>query len=193
MDPTLFFTSLMPLLGDLIFSEPMLSLSDHLATQTSKPIYRYTLALSNPFPGPHHDSHIAGPHAVDMLYLFNTLAARYPVHRDNFYRRQAREMARRWIAFAHGHEPWARYHPKQGGKLAICDDIAGWETRTTDEDERVSQRDPWGPRRYSGLRAIREAFARLEREGVERVGLVNDVRREFLGFGAMPATAKNTT
>jgi carboxylesterase type B len=94
MDHTFFFTSLMPLIGDVIFSEPMLALSDHLATRTSKPIYRYTMALSNPFPGPHHDSHIAGPHAVEMLYLFNTLSSRYPTYRDKFYGRQALEMGR---------------------------------------------------------------------------------------------------
>ena len=139
MDLTLFFTSLMPLVGDVFFTGPMLSLSDHLATATSKSIYRYTIALTNPFPGPRHDSHVAGPHAVDMCYLFNTLSSRYPIHRDNFYERQAVEMGRRWIAFANGKEPWERYLPDQGAKLAICEDLVGWETRTRDHDKRINQ------------------------------------------------------
>ena len=194
MDPILFFTSLMPLVGDIVFNEPMLSLCDHLATMTSKPIYRYTLALSNPFPGPHHDSHVAGPHAVDMLYLFNTLTTRYPVHRDKFYERQAREMGRRWIAFAYGKDPWERYLPDQdhGGKLAICDDLVGWETRTRKEDERLSNGDPWGARRYRGMKAIKEAFAQLESEGVMREELVNDVRKAILSFG-IPAAGETDT
>lgn len=165
MDPTLFFTSLMPLMGDVIFSEPMLALSDHLARLTPKQIYRYTIALSNPFPGPHHDSHVVGSHAVEMLYLFNTLSSRYPVYRDEFYERQALEMGRRWIAFANGKDPWERYLPEEGAKLAICDDLVGWEMRTRHVDEKISQEDPRGPRRHGGLRAIKDAFAQLERDG----------------------------
>jgi carboxylesterase type B len=98
------------------------------------------MALSNPFPG-HPDSRIAGPHAVEMLFLFNTLQERYPAHRDNFYARQATETARRWIAFANGKEPWERYHAEEG-KTAIFDDLVGWETRKREEDERISQDDP---------------------------------------------------
>ena len=126
-----------------------------------------------------------------MLYLFNTLWTRYPVHRDKFYEQQAREMGRRWIAFANGKEPWERYLPDQDhkGTVAICDDLVGWETRTLKEDERTSQGDPWGPRRYNGMQAIKEAFEGLEKEGVIREELVNDVRKAILGFG-IPAAAE---
>jgi hypothetical protein len=78
---------------------------------------------------------------MDMLCFFNTLRERYPVHRDNFYARQATETARRWIAFANGKEPWERYHAGEA-KIAICDDLVCWEMRTREENERISQADP---------------------------------------------------
>jgi hypothetical protein len=60
------------------------------------------------------------------------------------------------------------------------------------EDEKVSLGDPWGPRRYGGLRAIKDAFAQREREGVDQIELVNKVRKAFLGFGMSPAAETGT-
>lgn len=68
----------------------------------------------------------------------------------------------------------------------------GRRGRETTIRESISQGDPRGPRSYHGLQAIQEAFAELEREGVKRIELVNDVRKAFLGFG-MPSAAEVST
>ncbi|KEF61326.1 uncharacterized protein A1O9_02891 [Exophiala aquamarina CBS 119918] len=152
------------LMGDLIFSAEIERLTKRLGLDEHRKIYRYSFGLSNPIPGSLH-SFATGHHFIDILFLFLTLIDRYPTHRNNYYRGQAIETARRWISFAHGQAPWEAYTTKSDGvpnaKIAICNDLVGWTTRTIAEDEEISKNDPWGPRRYGGLRAIIAALDAL--------------------------------
>jgi hypothetical protein len=174
MDGNLFWANVMLLLGDLFLSEPMEMLADTLAgsryveratgkdegEERRRKVYRYTLSLTNPLPGS-ECSYVAGHHGVDNYFQFLNLLERYPRRRDDFFAKQAIEMARRWIFFANGKEPWGEYMPpKQGGegKIAVCDDIRGWQERTREEDVRIGLDDPWGDRRYEGWATIRWAF-----------------------------------
>ncbi|KAJ9622593.1 hypothetical protein H2203_006241 [Taxawa tesnikishii (nom. ined.)] len=75
---------------------------------------------------------------------------------NGFIARQSEEMARKWLRFGNGLEPWDEYVPssktvsgKPGdSKIAILDDTCGWEVRTRAEDETKSAHDAWGDRRY---------------------------------------------
>lgn len=152
------------MMGDLIFSAEIERLTHRLGLAEHKRIYRYSFGMSNPIPGSYH-SFVTGHHFIDILFLFLTLIDRYPTHRNKWYQRQAMETARRWISFAHGQAPWEAYIAKSDGvanaKIAICNDIVGWNTRTIADDEEISKNDPWGPRRYGGLRAIIAALDAL--------------------------------
>ncbi|MCJ1398584.1 hypothetical protein MMC11_001784 [Xylographa trunciseda] len=168
MDGNLFLTRSMEFMGDLLFSEPTHSLANALSDSASgkkRKVYRYTFGLPNPFPGSMY-SYVVGHHFVDVLYLFMTLDLRYPTHRDNFYSRQATEMARKWIRFGNGLPPWPKGYDTIDGNIAVCDDLRGWEVRTRKEDEEITKSDPWGPRRYKGWEAMSEAFGRVgKRDG----------------------------
>ncbi|MCJ1296497.1 hypothetical protein MMC34_008063 [Xylographa carneopallida] len=163
MDGNLFFTRSMEFMGDLLFSEPTHSLANALSDSASgekRKVYRYTFGLPNPFPGSMY-SYVVGHHFIDVLYLFMTLDLRYPPHRDNFYARQATDMARKWIRFGNGLPPWPNEYDAREGNIAVCDDLRGWQIRTRQEDEKTTKSDPWGPRRYKGWEAIGEAFKRI--------------------------------
>jgi len=95
-------------------------------------IYRYTLSLTNPFPGSER-SYVTGHHGVDNHFQFLNLLERYPRRRNDFTAKQAIEMARRWIIFSNGKEPWGEYIRQRRmdrEKIAVCDDIRGWTERT---------------------------------------------------------------
>ncbi|KAK5054457.1 hypothetical protein LTR84_001348 [Exophiala bonariae] len=185
IDPNRFLLQLSYFIGDLLFSAPIDKLATTLARTSSsgarrettlkqRTVYRYSIALSNPFAGNTH-SFAAGHHFVEILFLFLTLLDRYPTRRDKWLERQARETARRWITFANGKEPWEEYRVNSlttGGneasddaseaKIAIADDLHGWTVRTRSEDEQASKDDPWGERRYAGWRALEKAFDALK-------------------------------
>lgn len=158
MDSNLFWSRCMILLGDLLLSEPIDRAAAALAPH--KPTYRYTICLSNPFPGS-ANSFVSGHHFVDILYLFMTLTERYPTRRDNFFARQAETIARKWIAFANGTEPW-HVHTPGSREIAIFDDICGMEVRTQDDDARRSQKDIWGERWYEGWEKIKEVLEGID-------------------------------
>jgi hypothetical protein len=85
--------------------------------------------------------------------------------------KQAKETARRWLSFANGKEPGGRYFGgAEGGegRTAVCDDRVGWEERTRQEDERVSEHDAWGGRRYREIEMLAEVWRGLEEGEVER-------------------------
>ena len=76
--PNAFWTKLMYLMGDIMFSEPSHKFVNYLASQPSthkKHAYRYTMTMRNPFPGSNLHQ-IPGHHFVDLLFLFQTLRER---------------------------------------------------------------------------------------------------------------------
>jgi carboxylesterase type B len=204
IDSNLFLLQLSYFIGDTLFSAPINKLASILA-RTAAPeagvkkrkVYRYSIALSNPFVGSTH-SYAPGHHFVEILFLFLTLLDRYPTRRGKWLEQQARETARRWITFANGREPWEEYRISPDGKdaseakIAIADDLHGWTTRTLSEDEEVSKNDPWGGRRYAGWRALEKANESLR--GGDDVSeetyaaLLNAVRLQILKVVATPVT-----
>ncbi|KAF3210259.1 hypothetical protein TWF191_011219 [Orbilia oligospora] len=127
-------------------------------------VFRYQFNLPNPWPGSPF-SYVSGHHFVEMFYQFMTFRERYPTHRNKFYQRQSEEMARLWIAFANGKDPWEEYKEQTGYKIQICDDVNGWHLRTRDEDVERSRDEQWGERRYKQWELITEGFENLEKEG----------------------------
>ncbi|KAF3903080.1 Cholinesterase [Orbilia brochopaga] len=186
MDPIAFYMRAMYLVGDIHFQEPTEQMANDLAaayTQENdnnnarrQKVFRYQFNLPNLFPGSPF-SFVVGHHFVEMLYQFLTFTERYPRHRDDFYTRQATDMACRWIAFANGQDPWPEYRSYDGFKIAICDDVNGWHVRTRQEDIEQSKDEQWGPRRYKGWELIREAMKRVYEDGGEEA--VHAVRRSF--------------
>lgn len=158
--------------GDLAFSSQYQSLAETLlqhASKSKRQVFRYSFALSNPFPGTLF-SNSPGHHFVEILYVFLTLLDRYPSRRDSWAARQAKETARKWIAFANGQRPWEPYASSntagiEDTQIAICDDLRGWTVRTTKEDDQISRDDPWGERRYHGWKAFGTAFNALKEDG----------------------------
>ncbi|KAK6346786.1 hypothetical protein TWF696_006895 [Orbilia brochopaga] len=189
MDPVAFYMRLMYLVGDIYFQQPTEQMANDLAaaynstppdTRRQK-VFRYQFNLPNLFPGSPF-SFVVGHHFVEMLYQFLTFVERYPRHRNDFYTRQAQGMARRWIAFANGHDPWDEYRRDDGYKIAICDDVNGWHVRTRQEDIERSRDEQWGERRYRGWELIRDAMERVHAEGGEEA--VHAVRKRFWDRGA---------
>ncbi|KAJ6256958.1 Cholinesterase [Drechslerella dactyloides] len=185
MDPVAFYMRAMYLVGDIYFQEPTDQMAHDLAaayttttdsTTRRRKVFRYQFNLPNLFPGTPF-SFVTGHHFVEMFYQFLTFKERFPPHRDNFYTRQATDMARRWIAFANGRDPWDEYRPDDGYKIAICDDVNGWHVRTREEDIERSRGEPWGERRYRGWELIRTAMTRVDAESGEEG--VHAVRRRL--------------
>lgn len=95
--------------------------------ERQRKIYRYTLSLTNPFPRSGR-SYVTWHHGVDNHFQFLNPLERYQRRRNEFIAKQAIEMARWWIIFSNGKEPWGEYiPPTQGGqgKITVCDDIRG--------------------------------------------------------------------
>ncbi|KAK6512871.1 hypothetical protein TWF506_009035 [Arthrobotrys conoides] len=177
MDQVKFFVRLMYLIGDLFFQQPTVQMVDGLSKayyssrgedegERRQRVFRYQFNLPNPWPGTPF-SYVSGHHFVEMFYQFMTFRERYPTHRSNFYQRQSEEMARLWIAFANGKDPWEEYNEQTGYKIQICDDINGWHSRTREEDAERSKDEQWGERRYKQWDLITEGFENLEKEGGE--------------------------
>ncbi|KAH8901175.1 alpha/beta-hydrolase [Thozetella sp. PMI_491] len=187
-------------LGDMIFSAEYDALARAAAASGNhRNVYRYSFALSNPFPGSGH-SFVVGHHFVDILFVFLTLVDRYPTRRNHWLERQACETARRWILFANGEEPWSPFFtPRDGSinmaKIAVCDDITGWTVRTLQSDEELSKGDPWGERRYTGWKAFAAAFHALrnsmEGDGaVDKDQKVNAAKLKLLQLSVGPLIAR---
>ncbi|KAK6343409.1 hypothetical protein TWF730_010998 [Orbilia blumenaviensis] len=176
MDHTRFFVRLMYLIGDLFFQQPTAQMVDGLSRQYYSParkeggekriqkVFRYEFNLPNLWPGTPY-SFVSGHHYVEMFYQFMTFRERYPTHRNRFYQRQSEGMARLWIAFANGKDPWEEYKEETGYKIQICDDVNGWHLRTRQEDIERSNNEQWGERRYRQWDLITEGFKKLEEEG----------------------------
>jgi hypothetical protein len=124
-------------------------LAKALATYGHKKIFRYNIALRNPFPGSVY-SEIPGHHFLDLLFLFMTLSERYPTQR---HREISVEFARRWITFANGIPPWKEYEPKDEA-IAIVDYQHGWSTKTRDEDIVQYAESEEGHRRYEAWEIV---------------------------------------
>ncbi|KAL2826701.1 Alpha/Beta hydrolase protein [Aspergillus cavernicola] len=183
MDEGLFWQHAMVLMGDLIFSEPTHSTAISVARGSCgrgrgrgrQRIYRWQFCLQNPFPGSIL-SYTTGHHFVELIYLFMTLTARFPMHRVHFLRRQAEEMARGWVRFANGLPPLheAKPYDLETGSIMVCDMLQGWTVRTRAEDEEISQQDPWGPRRYRQWEILNEELKRAGRTDQGGTGSDNE-------------------
>lgn len=169
MDPNLFWTKLMFLMGDVAFSEPSHKLATKLASvpqKISKQVYRYTLTLRNPFPGsPYHQ--IPGHHFIDVLFLFGTLQFRYPMQRQ---RDLSTEFMKRWLLFGTGQEPWDQHvidGSNEEGKIMVVDGLNSWDIRTKKEDERKSKLSEEGPRRYQNWQVIAEVMNDIGKDHIK--------------------------
>ncbi|KAK6336773.1 hypothetical protein TWF718_009562 [Orbilia javanica] len=174
MDQVKFLGSLMYLIGDIFFQQPTAQMVDGLSKFYYNPedglherrqkVFRYQFNLPNLFPGSEF-SFVTGHHFVEMFYQFMTFRERYPTHRNKFYQRQSEGMARLWIAFANGKDPWEEYNEKTGYRIQICDDVNGWHSRTREEDVARSKDEQWGERRYKQWELITKGFEELKKEG----------------------------
>ncbi|KAF3937376.1 Acetylcholinesterase [Dactylella cylindrospora] len=173
MDQVAFYMRVMYLIGDIYFQEPTSHMADELAKayaeksqegKKKQKVFRYQFNLPNLFPGSPF-SYVVGHHFVEMFYQFMTMRERYPTHRNKFYQRQSEAMARLWIKFANGLDPWDEYKEENGFKISICDDINGWHVRTREEDFEKSMNEQWGQRRYEQWGILRDAFLKLWDEG----------------------------
>src|SRR6187402_1544393 len=124
-------------------AEPTHVLAKILAARSNKRIYRYNIALRNPFPGSMF-TEVAGHHFIDLLFLFMTLSERYP---SDTYRSISTGFAKRWITFANGQPPWKRYTIKEQS-IAVVNLTQGWVTKTREEDQLKSKESVEGQRRY---------------------------------------------
>ncbi|KAL2861225.1 Alpha/Beta hydrolase protein [Aspergillus lucknowensis] len=191
MDEGLFWQRAMVFLGDVLFSEPTHSTAGALARHSrQRRVYRWQFSLQNPFPGSPY-SYGTGHHFIELLYVFMTLSARMPTHRDGFLRRQGEEMARAWVRFANGRPPLPGARPYDlpvpgrgdGGSIMVCDMLRGWTVRTRAEDEVISREDLWGERRYQGWEVLNEEIKRVGRaaagggEEKERIEATRDQLR----------------
>lgn len=202
MSPEVMRTSMMTLYGDFgICQTQHHVLKSLLALQTSsnssdnssanhqtaafpgkcKKLYRYNLALPLPFQR-FPFSYIPGPHASDIALLFLNLLDRVPRFRNDFYSRQAVGMARRWITYANGMDPWPQYKSGPGEeKIAILDEVHGWVVRSREEDENHSANgdatDLWGGRRYRQWEIIDEVMEAVLNKRGEKDGKTAGLRR----------------
>lgn len=191
MDKNLFWYNCMQFWGDVAFSEPTEAMANALVGSVytqgteskTRKVYRYHLAISNAIPGSEF-SYVVGHHFVDLMYQFMTVTERYPRHRDSFFARQAQEFARKWICFGTGRAPWEEYG---NGKIAVLDDLRGWEIRTRESDRKMSESDPWGERRYEHMKAITDAFEAAgldeKRGGTTRKERIDSARRKVIHVG----------
>lgn len=159
--PNAFWTKLMYLMGDIMFSEPSHKFVNYLASQPSthkKHAYRYTMTMRNPFPGSNLHQ-IPGHHFVDLLFLFQTLRERYPTKR---LRNLSEEFGKAWLRFGVGKIPWPEFKKGEGEeKIMVFNGVDGCSLRTREEDEGLSARSEEGERRYKGWDAIADVFTNL--------------------------------
>jgi hypothetical protein len=159
--PNAFWTKLLYLMGDLMFSEPSHKFVNYLASQHSpnkKKIYRYTMTMRNPFPGSNLHQ-IPGHHFIDILFLFQTLRERYPTKR---LRNLSEEFGKAWLRFGVGKEPWDEFKKGEGEeKIMVFNGVDGCSLRSRKEDERLSAGAEEGERRYKGWEAIAEVMGDL--------------------------------
>ncbi|KAB5546911.1 Alpha/Beta hydrolase protein [Coniochaeta sp. 2T2.1] len=154
MDLNLFRTRVMQLGGDMVFSQPIHVLAKSLASSAQKKLYRYNIALRNPFPGSQFYG-VPGHHALELNFLFTTLTERYPSKK---YADISTEFARRWIDFANDVEPWEPYQLTDES-IAVVDYQHGWSTRTRAEDmTRYRDGDEWF-RRYEAWEVVGDILA----------------------------------
>jgi hypothetical protein len=134
-DANAFWTKLMYLMGDTLFSEPHHKFINYLASQAStsplkKKVYRCTMTMRNPFPGSTLHR-IPGHHFIDLLFLFQTLRDRYPTKR---LRDLSEEFGKAWLRFGVGKEPWNEF--KKGDeeeKIMVFNEVDGCSLRSRKE------------------------------------------------------------
>ncbi|KAH8813305.1 Alpha/Beta hydrolase protein [Xylogone sp. PMI_703] len=168
MDPNKFWTQLMYLMGDMTFSEPTDKVARVLASSArregahKRKVYRYNLALRNPFPGSTYYQ-VPGHHFVDILFLFGTFRFRYPTQKLIDI---STEFMRRWLKFGAGEQPWDEYivgdsNNPEDEKIMIINSSVGFELRTRKEDEEKSKESEEGERRYKQWEVLREVMLQV--------------------------------
>lgn len=166
IDPNAFWTKLLYLVGDIVFSQPAHKLINHLASipatsPLKKKLYRYTMTMRNPFPGSNLHQ-IPGHHFIDLFFLFQTLQERYPSQK---LRDLSQEFGKAWLRFGVGKEPWEEFKKGEGEEnIMVFNGVDGCSLRSRVEDERLSAVAEEGERRYKGWEAIAEVFEGLAKE-----------------------------
>jgi carboxylesterase type B len=196
MDQNLFWMRSMELAADLVFCEGIDAIAKAVSSSKEFPrkVYRYHFILPNPFPGSMY-SFVMGHHFVDLFYQFMTLTTRYPTHREKFLERQSVEMARIWIRFGNDMPPWeGGEYDAEHGRIAVCDELRGWQVRTREEDEKISKDDPWGPRRYKQWELLHEVSVEAgEREGPgSKSERADKARRMLIDFPSFQRDGSST-
>ncbi|PVH68239.1 alpha/beta-hydrolase [Cadophora sp. DSE1049] len=173
MDKNLFWTQLNTLAGDLTFSQSTHVLTRSLAADRQqltngaslkKKLYRYNLALRNPFPGsPFYG--VAGHHFIELLFQFQTLLERYPTHR---LCEISTDFSRMLIKFAVGEEPWSPYEASEQ-RIAVVSSRDGWQVYTRDQDVNQADLSEEGGRRYEAWETVDEVLAGLEEKNREEI------------------------
>lgn len=82
---------------------------------------------------------------------------RFPLQRQ---RDVSLGFVRRWVAFAYGDEPWARY-TWVDETIAVADSREGWVVRSREKDMESSLYDEGGQRRYEKWEALDDVFRSL--------------------------------
>jgi len=105
------FSSLIRLTTDIDWSQPMEAVARSFSNGD---VFYYHVTETNPFPGP---STGRAHHGVDLLFNFLT----YEEHLSVEQQKLSRAMARRWISFICGEDPWTPYDQKQGTIMLFGD------------------------------------------------------------------------
>ncbi|KAL7916803.1 Alpha/Beta hydrolase protein [Trichoderma velutinum] len=195
-DRNLFWTNIMKLGGDAIFSQGTHMVAKALAETPGKTVYRYNIALRNPFPGSIY-TEVPGHHFIDLLYLFTTLSDRYPTDQ---HRRISEGFAKRWIAFGNGEAPWDAYTTGKES-IAVVDNRHGWVTVTREEDDEKYRDSEDGQRRYEAWEIVHKVLSKhgnraqdildkLKSRSLIATSVVND-RSGVLILAELGATKKN--
>jgi carboxylesterase type B len=95
-----------------------------VALRANPQIYAYRFDVPSPFS---NDWQGLAHHSLDNVYIWSLLKHLLPAHQQPV----SAEMTRAWLAFANGHEPWARFDANS--EFMVFED-AKWGLRTVQED-----------------------------------------------------------
>ncbi|RDL31820.1 Uncharacterized protein BP5553_09222 [Venustampulla echinocandica] len=107
--PERLIPGLIRLLTDAEWSQPIEAVAHSFANGD---VFYYHFKEGNPFPGPKQD---VAHHAVDLLYPFLT----YNDHLPDNLKTLAKTMAKQWLAFINGGQPWKPYDQKLSGAATV--------------------------------------------------------------------------
>lgn len=117
------FSNIIRLATDIDWSQPIEAVAHSFSNGD---VFYYHVAETNPFPGPNTGR---AHHGVDLIFNFLTYEEHLSVEQQNL----SRIMARHWISFICGEDPWTPYHQKPGTVMQYGDGGKVTETRESDK------------------------------------------------------------